>query len=85
MYFSDSNYVAVHTCYCYNNIELYTSGLVINENVVFHKTNEVYANNAQWMVTFVHDLRLQKKNVNKIKNDLDTTHEIINHMMIIDY
>lgn len=61
----------------------YTSGLVINENVVFHKTNEVYANNAQWTVTFVHDLRPYKTYVNKIKNDLDTTHEIINHM--IDY
>ena len=53
----------------------YTSGLVINENVIFHQTDEVYANNTQLKVTFVHDLRPYKTYVNKIKDDLHITYD----------
>lgn len=56
----------------------YTSALVVHENVVLHKTNEIYANNAHWTVTFVHDLRPYETFINKIENDLDITHAIIN-------
>ena len=44
----------------------YTSCLVVHENVVFHKTNEVSLNHAHWLVTFIHDLRPFKVLINKI-------------------
>ena len=55
----------------------YTSGLVVHENVVFHKTNEVSSNHARWLVTFIHDLRPYEVFIDKINKDLDMTHEIM--------
>ena len=55
----------------------YTSGLVVHENVVFHKTNEVSSNYARWLVTFIHDLRPYEVFIDKINKDLDMTHEIM--------
>ena len=52
----------------------YTSGLVVHENVVFHKTNEVSSNHARWLVTFIHDLRPYEVFIDKINMDLDMTH-----------
>ena len=48
----------------------YTSCLVVHENVVFHKANEVSLNHARWLVTFVHDLRPFVVFINKISKDL---------------
>ena len=55
----------------------YTSGLVVHENVVFHKTNEVSSSHARWLVTFIHDLRPYEVFIDKINKDLDMTHEIM--------
>lgn len=54
----------------------YASGLVTYENVVFHKTNEIYTNNAQWTITFVHDLRPYEIFIERINKDLESTHDI---------
>ena len=54
-----------------------TFGLFTSENVVFQKTNEVYINDAYWIVTFVHDLRPFTNLINLISNDLSFTDEII--------
>ena len=54
-----------------------TFGLFTSENVVFQKTNEVYINDAYWIVTFVHDLRPFTNFINQISNDLSFTDEII--------
>ena len=37
-----------------------TEALVINENVVFHKENEVAITGSKWLFTFVIDLTLMK-------------------------
>ena len=55
----------------------YTSGLVVHENVVFHKTNEVSSNHARWLVTFIHDLLPYQVFIDKINKYLDMTHEIM--------
>ena len=31
-------------------------GVIIHENVVFQKVNEITSTRARWLVTFVHDL-----------------------------
>ena len=53
----------------------YTSGLVVYENIVFHKTNEVSSNHPRWLVTFIHDVRPYEVFIDKINTDLDMTHE----------
>ena len=54
-----------------------TSCLVVHENVVFHKTNEVSLNHARWLVTFIHDLRPFEVFINKISKDLESSNEIM--------
>lgn len=51
--------------------------LLIHENVVFHKTNEIYTNRARWLVTFIHDLRPYEVFIDKISHDLGKTDEIM--------
>ena len=48
----------------------YTSCLVVHENVVFHKTNEVCLIQGPWLVTFIHDLIPLGVFMNKITKDL---------------
>ena len=55
----------------------YTSCLVVHENIVFHKTNEVSLNHARWLVTFIHDLRPFEVFINKISKDLESSKEIM--------
>ena len=52
---------------------------MVHENVVFHKTNEVFLNHARWLVTFIHDLRPFEVHVfiNKISKDLESSNEIM--------
>lgn len=50
---------------------------MISENVIFQKTNEIYTNDAQWYVTFVHDLKPYQGLINKIKGDIDSTKGIV--------
>ncbi|MCG8035340.1 MAG: hypothetical protein JAY75_05540 [Candidatus Thiodiazotropha taylori] len=56
----------------------------ISENVIFQKTNEIYTNDAHWYVTFVHDLKPFQGLVNKIKDDIESTSEIL-HTITYDY
>ena len=53
----------------------YTSCLVVDENVVFHKINEVSLNHARWLVTFIHVLRPFVLFIIKISKDLDSANE----------
>ena len=53
------------------------SCLVVHENVVFHKANEVSLNHARWLVTFIHDLRPFEVFINKISKDLESSNEIM--------
>ena len=55
----------------------YTSCLVVHENIVFHKTNEVSLNHACWLVTLLHDLRTFEVFINKIDKDLESSNEIM--------
>ena len=54
-----------------------SNSLVVSESVIFQKTNEIYQNDAQWFVTFVHDLEPYQKLINKIRADVDCTKEIV--------
>ncbi len=54
-----------------------TFGVVIRENVVYHKTNEISSNHARWLVTFIHDLRPYEVFIDKINKDLDMTHDVM--------
>ena len=54
-----------------------SNSLVVSESVIFQKTNEIYQNDAQWCVTFVHDLEPYQKLINKIRADVDRTNEIV--------
>ena len=55
----------------------YTLCLVVHEDVVFHKTNEVYSNHARWLLTSIHDLRPLRFFINKISNVLESTNAIM--------
>lgn len=57
-----------------------TFGLIIHENVVFHKTNEISSNHARWLVTFIHDLRPYEVFIDKINKDLQVTHDVMTAM-----
>ncbi|MET0106093.1 MAG: hypothetical protein ABW072_13270, partial [Sedimenticola sp.] len=51
-----------------------TVGVIIHENVVFQKVNEITSTRAKWLVTFVHDLKpfwyfLQRVNLDILKAD----------------
>ena len=61
-----------------------SNSLVVSESVIFQKTNEIYQNDAQWFVTFVHDLEPYQKLINKIRADVDRTNEIV-HVVKNDY
>ena len=50
-------------------------GVFTSENVVFQNTNEVFINDAEWSVAFVHDLRRFQKQINHIRNDRVHTDE----------
>ena len=52
-------------------------GLFTSENIVFQKANEVFINDAQWSVTFVHDLRPFQNLISQIKSDLARTDETV--------
>ena len=51
--------------------------MVVSENVIFQKTNEIYTNDAHWSITFVHDLKPFQGLVNKIKDDIGSTSKIL--------
>ena len=51
-------------------------GLSTSENVVFHKANEIFINDAHWYVTFVHDLRPFQHLISQIQSDLKSTDKI---------
>lgn len=54
-----------------------SNGFHVSENVIFQKTNEIYTNDAHWYVTFVHDLKPFQGLVNKIRDDIEGTSEIL--------
>ena len=65
-----------YRCLIIHALISYTCSLVIHENVIFHKTNEVSSNHARWLVTFIHDLRLFDIFIDKINDDLKITKQI---------
>lgn len=64
-------------CILFSCLITLSSGYFTSESVIFQKTNEVFTNDAQWYVTFVHDLRPFQGLISKIKHDLGHTNEII--------
>ena len=54
--------------------------VVIHENGVFHKTNEISLNHARWLVTFIHDLRPYEIFIDKISSDIASTQDITKYL-----
>ena len=48
-----------------------TEALVINENVVFHKENEVAITRSKWLFTFVIDLNLYENFLTRLAIDVE--------------
>lgn len=55
----------------------FANGFIIQENVIFKKINEVFINDDRWLITFVHDLAPYSQFIDKIKNDILQTDDII--------
>lgn len=58
-------------------IGCHASELFTYENVVFHRTNDVFVHDASWTVTFVHDLKAFQLLIDKINNDLERTDNLL--------
>ena len=48
-----------------------TEALVINENVVFHKENEVAITRSKWLFTFVRDLKPYENFLTRLAVDVE--------------
>ena len=46
--------------------------LIVHENTVFYKTNEITASKSRWLVTFVIDLDPFQKFMTKLNNQMKT-------------
>lgn len=61
----------------------YAFGVVIHENVIFHKVNEITTTRARWLVTFVQDLSPFRLFLARVSADIDgvanVTDAIIRH------
>ena len=55
-----------------------TCGIIVHENVIFRKTNEVSITSARWLITFVHDLKPFESFLNKISGDMDEIEQLAN-------
>ena len=51
--------------------------VLIRENVVFEKVNEVYVNEGRWLVVFVHDLKPYIQFIDKVQNDINFINSIL--------
>lgn len=54
----------------------YAYGVIIHENVIFHKTNEITTTRARWLVTFVQDLGPFKYFLARVASDIEHTANI---------
>ena len=69
--------ILIYCIICVSWLITGSDGLVVSENVIFQKTNEIYTNDAHWYITFVHDLKPFQGLVNKIKDDIGSTSKIL--------
>lgn len=49
----------------------------VRENIVFEKVNDVFVNDAKWLVTFVHDLAPYIEFINKVESSTNFTKNIV--------
>ena len=61
----------------------YVFGVIVHENVVFHKVNEITITRARWLVTFVQDLRPFQYFLIKLSHDIGQAANITD--LIIDH
>ena len=61
----------------------YAFGVIVHENVVFHKVNEITTTRTRWLVTFVQDLRPFQYFLTKLSNDIEQAANITD--VIIDH
>lgn len=51
-------------------------GIVIHDNVIFHKTNEITMTRSRWIVTMVVDLKPYDRFIKKIEIDIKNAAEV---------
>ena len=71
-------YLAILLCMFVSTINC---SFEIKENVIFQKVNEIYMNDAKWLVTFVHDLAPFKHLVLKINHDINQTQAMLDAIL----
>ena len=81
---SEEKIILICCIICVSCLIYGSAGLLVSENVIFQKTNEIYTNDAHWHVTFVHDLKPFQGLVSKIKSDIASTSQIL-HAIAFDY
>lgn len=59
----------------------YACGVIVYENAVFQKVNEITTTRARWLVTFVHDLGPFKYFLAQVKADIDSAANITDAIM----
>ena len=55
----------------------YTQGTLVSQNVVFQKVNEVTTTRAQWLVTFVTDLKPYMDGMERLYKDVNEVQQVI--------
>lgn len=53
-------------------------GVIIKDNVIFQKQNEIFVNDAKWLVTFVHDLAPYGVFINDVRHSVIKTQDVLN-------
>ena len=64
------NFREIHFIVLFTLFSVLTPALIINENVAFHKANEIALTRSKWLSTFITDLKPYKKFLNKLSEDL---------------
>ena len=58
-----------------------TGAVLINENVIFHKTNDISTTRARWLASFVIDLKPLGRFIEKLGNDIEIATVTANYII----
>ena len=57
-------------------------GIVVHDNVIFHKTNEITMTRSRWLVTMVIDLKPYDRFIKKLKVDIENAAAIVSFCLV---
>ena len=59
----------------------YAVGVIIHENIVFQKVNNITSTRARWLISFVQDLRPFRYFLTRVAADIDQVAEMTDAMI----